>query len=226
MFLIKQTIERLNIIFIILFFLTNTQVSSHKVTHGITKNVLVWTIPKEKYCRPFDTIGTGNSVFKKFNCIYDNCYIHRVKGPLHEVNNVTDYDAIMFNGKLLSRMNPDELPKQRTADQVYIFVQIDSAAKHPILSEYYDNFFNWTMTYRLDSDIPWTYFQIKSFDNKTIGPSQNVQWLRPEKMLRMNKYFKSKFRYKSRTAWFTSNCHTIRTEKDDYINLLNERLAK
>lgn len=222
----KHLVLRLNMLLVFLYAYLEPLVSSHKSFYGTRKKILIWASPKEKYCKPFDVMPAGNLLFKKFKCFYDNCYIYRVNESLRSVQDPTEYDVIMFNGKSVFRLQSEELPQMRAATQIYMFVQHDSAAKYPILSEYFNNFFNWTMTYRLDSDIPWPYFQIKTFENRTIGPNKTVSWLKPRQMMKLNKYFKRKLRKKSKTAWFTSNCHTIRTEKDDYINLLNERLVK
>lgn len=44
------------------------------------------------------------------------------------------------------------------------------------------NFYNLTMSYKLDSDIGWYYGVIKDLStNKTVAPALNVQWKDPEK---------------------------------------------
>lgn len=43
------------------------------------------------------------------------------------------------------------------------------------------NYFNLTMTYRLDSDILWSYGKIvDKRTNKVLAPDHNVEWRNPE----------------------------------------------
>lgn len=74
------------------------------------------------------------------------------------------FDAIMFHTFRMSEKPPSIT---RKSFQRYIMFDLESPDRVP-LSKYYNNFFNLTMTYRLESDIARTYgwFQPISSDNR------------------------------------------------------------
>ncbi|VDN39147.1 unnamed protein product [Gongylonema pulchrum] len=56
----------------------------------------------------------------------------------------------------------DDLPKVRHPSQRYVFLTVEAPPSYRILQSRRNlrtpaNFFNWTMTYRYDSDVPWIY---------------------------------------------------------------------
>ena len=67
------------------------------------------------------------------------------------------------------------VPKARSEKQIYIAMFEDSPRienlVHPLLSE---NFFNWTMTYRSDSDIPNPYGRIVSHEDLSSKDKQLI----------------------------------------------------
>lgn len=51
--------------------------------------------------------------------------------------------------------------------------------KHDLEEE--PNIYNFTMTCRLDSDIPWTYAEITEVESgRVIAPALNVNWREPD----------------------------------------------
>ena len=45
----------------------------------------------------------------------------------------------------------------------------------------YNNFFNMTLTYRLDSDVLWSYGMVLDIEtNAVIAPSKTARWRKPE----------------------------------------------
>lgn len=111
--------------------------------------------------------GEGN-IFR--DCPVDGCKVFNDRGYL----NVEDYDAILFHGNELSAY---EVPPRRRARQFYVYVNLESPANRAIPYEYYEDYFNLTMTYRLDSDILWPYGVVA--DAKTghfVAPAQDPDW--------------------------------------------------
>jgi len=48
----------------------------------------------------------------------------------------------------------------------------------------FNNYYNMTMTYRMDSDVEWDYGKIvKSDTNDVIAPSRNPNWMTPDDKL-------------------------------------------
>lgn len=184
------------------------------------KSIILWTPENCSDCAPFKVFKAGNLVFKEHNCEYTNCFIgvkpiNRSKFPP---------DAIMFNGRVIKHTSIENLPKLRYSHQKYIFVQLESSKRYPVCQEYYDNFFNWTMTYRLDSDIPWTYFRVKTFDNKTIGPRKGLKWLNIKNMKPIDRYLEKKLKNKTKLlVWFVSHCKSLRSL---VIKTLNKELER
>lgn len=187
------------------------------------KKILLWNPSQYEKCRPFDSLGSGNDIFIKNKCKYTNCYIFKNLED-RTIHNSTNYDAIMFDGRLINDYSPYQLPKLRSSQQLYIFVQLQSASDSPVCRKYYDNYFNWTITYRLDADIPWTYFKIKTLNNRTVGPSEGVNWMEPSEMLDISESLKNKLQQKSRLACFISDCHS--SNNDWIVSYLNDKLAR
>lgn len=105
------------------------------------------------------------------DCPVNKCKVFNYRGYL----NVEDYDAILFHGNELSGY---KMPERRKTRQLYVYVNLESPANPRVLpSEYDKRYFNLTMTYRLDSDIPWTYFIIEDIKSgKYVAPSKNADW--------------------------------------------------
>ena len=88
--------------------------------------------------------------------------------------NVEDYDAILFHG---NEMNDYEVPQKRKTTQFYVYVNLESPANRKVHPKYQRNFFNLTMTYRLDSDILWTYIIVEDIKNgEFVAPLKDVDW--------------------------------------------------
>ncbi|KAB7498609.1 hypothetical protein Anas_09488 [Armadillidium nasatum] len=107
--------------------------------------------------------GIGHEPFAC--CKEKRCFMtdNRSKIPVEE------FDAVIIHFKDLEKKN---LPKKRSSHQRYIFYESEPP---PISGKYPQNFegiFNWTLTYRRDSDILFGYGTIynkKEFSNNDIG---------------------------------------------------------
>ena len=96
--------------------------------------------------------------------------------------------------------------------QIYIFYSIESPPHSGIKRKewaiYDEHFFNWTMSYRLDSDIYMPYGWTVPLDQPESGPlktdlkMKNIEAL-GELPTRLKKEFKGK---KKLVAWVVSNC--------------------
>jgi len=66
---------------------------------------------------------------------------------------VQDFDAVVFHDPFLSGLK--DVPAKRSPHQRYIFWTQEPPSYHTFLNLWNDaaGFFNWTMTYRWDSDI-------------------------------------------------------------------------
>lgn len=208
------------IITFLIFLFANMTVASDK------KTILLWYFSTHAKTWPFDDLQEGNSFFMKYKCKYQNCYVN--KNHRKTVRDRADsYDAVLFSGSDSGRMTERNFPIKRSSKQFYVFITLDTADAKPVCQKYYDNFFNWTMTYRLNSDVPWTHFQIKQFDNRTVGPSKRVQWIHPREMIDIEPRTQARLNRKTKiAAWFAEDCRSRAGGREKYVKMLSETLMR
>jgi hypothetical protein len=86
---------------------------------------------------------------------------------------VDQFDAIMFHTYRISE-KPPSLPRKHF--QRYVMYVMENPLMWP-MSENFNNYFNWTMTYRLDSDFTRAYGWVRpiSSDNRyPISHANNI----------------------------------------------------
>lgn len=182
--------------------------------------ILMWTTAHQ-FTNP--SLQRGNKSFIANNCPHKNCLISNKFTGISQ--NITNYDAILFNAVTM-RLKPSmKLPKKHAKNQKYILFSSQSAADFPLTNKY-NNFFHWTWTYKLNSDISNAYIVIKNKYGKVIGPKQDMHWLNVNKMGRLETKIISKLQFKTTAAaWFVSNCNHKKRYKN-YIQELKIELGK
>lgn len=186
------------------------------------KYILLWEQSNEIDYEPFGILRQGfrNALIKR-KCRYSNCYISTNKTLLGDY---TKFDAIFFNGRLI--INHKDLPRRRSSNQIYVFVQLESADNYPVCDPKFNNYFNRTFTYRLDSDFSWPYIRIVARNKSLIGPKQNMQWMSVNQMKPIRKDIKEMLRTKHVAAsWFVSHCHT-RSRRENFVAALQRKLKR
>ncbi|GLV43736.1 alpha13-fucosyltransferase C [Carabus blaptoides fortunei] len=134
-------------------------------------------------------IGLGYQIFA--NCSIRSCIVTDNRTFLP----VDRFDAIIFHGARYS-LKQNGKPKNRTIDQKYIFYSLESYYNTDFDSWTNFNFYNWTMTFRRDSDIQSPYGVItKKLTDYTIPSMETIN----------NKTKK--------VAWFVSNCRTTGSKR-------------
>lgn len=180
------------------------------------KYILLWT--GSDYA-PFDFFEEGQRSFIKNNCSVINCYV--TSNRHFFADGITKFNAIAFNGRTMSERN---LPETRSPHQKYIFFNMESADNSPVCNKRFDDFFNWTATYRLDSDIPFPYIAIKNKEGEIIGPQTNMRW--PETFPSVDSSLSARLKTKTKVAaWFVSHCAS-RSNRDQFVNLLQKALRR
>merc|ERR1712027_221035 len=80
----------------------------------------------------------------------------------------------------IERLKPEELPDElhRSQSQRYVMFFMESPQHWRADFSRFNNFFNWTMTYRLDSDIsiPYGWVLPKSNESKVMSLEQVRHW--------------------------------------------------
>ncbi|XP_076280335.1 alpha-(1,3)-fucosyltransferase C isoform X2 [Lasioglossum baleicum] len=182
-----------------------------------TKKILYWnTLFGE------ETFYLGNDFH---DCPVNDCY------ATHDryYADVNDFDAVLFHA---NEMKLEDLPASRNPRQWYVFVNLESPVNRPLLDYYYEDFFNLTMTYRLDSDIPWPYSSvIEKATGQFVAPMLNTTWNEfynrtgDRKSLGTPKSLLKRIEGKTKPiAWFVSNCHA-RSGREKYIRELAKHVA-
>ncbi|XP_058836521.1 alpha-(1,3)-fucosyltransferase C [Topomyia yanbarensis] len=117
----------------------------------------------------------GPDFFKSIQCPVTDCVLTNNRELL---NGVSDYDALLFHiAEPWTYSLFEKVPKIRSPRQIYVAANMESPAHTKHLLEGDHDFFNWTMTYRLDSDIIWNYNYFVEIDTGYIvGPADRPQW--------------------------------------------------
>ncbi|KAI5643538.1 glycosyltransferase family 10 (fucosyltransferase) c-term domain-containing protein [Phthorimaea operculella] len=169
------------------------------------KYILQWTKPNFFFSQSF-----GQQGFIDRNCLYTNCYVTNDSNYLRDY---TKFDVIAFYGPHLVQQkkysSKRALPQKRSPHQKYVFVSIESSAYYPVCKDYFDGFFNWTWTFKTDSDSRWGYLVVRDMDGKVLGPNTEMHWIKHEDMLSPPDELKSILRGKKKAA----ACEDYVTEK-------------
>lgn len=187
-----------NIILILIVFNTVNVNSNHEKKPGIIY-ILTWTDGNRE---PFRFWSSKSKSLKLMNCEFQNCYIIKDKDYFVDV---TDYDAVLFNPMGIS----NDVPLARSDNQLYVFVALESAAYNP-LGEEWNWFFNYTFTYKLDSDITYPYFTVRNKRGQIVGPQIGARWRNISRMRPTQESVIEKLKNKTTAAaWFVTNCFNM-----------------
>lgn len=179
--------------------------------------VLMW---KNNDLEPFVWWSNVSKSLVLMNCAFKNCFFtYNDSYLLYEM----DFDVILYNAPDITT---DNLPSTRSDNQLYVFVSTESATNCPI-SKQFDNFFNYTWTYKLNSDIPYPYFVVRiKRTGEVVAPKEIVHWIKHKKMAPTSKSIIHELQTKSiAAAWFESDCHSINGQQS-YVRRLKEQLMK
>lgn len=207
------------------------------------------TIPRKKilyYTKFWEhedfMFGEGSNVFVDYNCPVSSCWVTSHKEAV--ANNLDEFDAILFHPNNAD-LSPDELQRiheWRAPHQRFVLVHMESPLLHPdALTRLPRNFFNWTMTYLWNSDIPrpYGYFvpRLPIKDKKDISNANNnpnfhyaqipARWIEynQEQFLASLPHRPPEFLARARrpkgVAWLVSNCNTT-SQREDYAQELSK----
>lgn len=141
---------------------------------------------------------------KMDTCLYNNCSVQLILVKIS--GTVEDADAVVFQG---NRM-PKGRIKRRDPQQVFVFLNNEPPNYVQLTNlsmPYFKNYFNWTMTYRNDSDIPMPYGAIipREYVNNEMAHGKNYSAI---------------YRSKTKSAlWIVSHCHTT-SNREKYVDAM------
>ncbi|CAG9782532.1 unnamed protein product [Diatraea saccharalis] len=183
------------------------------------KYILLWT--SHTYS-PLYFLGNGQEAFVRNNCPVIDCYVTTDRTLFG--GDVSRFDAIAFNGRnLKDYRRRSQLPLKRSMRQKYIFFNLESSDNYPICSARYDDYFNWTATYKLNSDIPYPYLLIKNNKGEIVGPKVNMEWV--EEYSTIDDELADKLKSKTKAiAWFVSSC-SVRSKRNKFVKIFRKALS-
>ena len=119
----------------------------------------------------------------------------------------------------MSRL-PDE--KSRKPSQYYLMFLMESPLNDHFPYDKFDNFFNWTLTYRKNSDFyrPYGWIAPKNWTWQYPNRSAQENW----SQYPISSTLKVKtpsLKDKKPVAWLVSNCHT-QSQREHYVKVLKE----
>ena len=143
-------------------------------------------------------------------CEYKNCrYEKYLTSRDPNLTKPFDADAILVQSAGIWDLSP---PPRRDENQVFVLAVRDSFARtqsdrDPGMGMKWLDVFNWTMTYRLDSDIVYKYSNILERQNKTDIDDKNYDHIFEEK--------------ESKAVWFVSHCGT-NSRREHYVRKMQK----
>ncbi|XP_071535700.1 alpha-(1,3)-fucosyltransferase C-like isoform X2 [Panulirus ornatus] len=145
------------------------------------KKILYWN---DNYGNKHFGFGFGREPFLRAGCRVNTCMTtgSRTRFPAEEI------DAIIWH----FRSKDKSLPDKRSPHTRYVFWMMESASHLFGNLQPYNYVFNWTFTYRLDSDFPNPYGRV--YRRRHPLPAEDRNYAAGKTKL---------------AAWFVSNCHTI-----------------
>ncbi|KOB68987.1 Uncharacterized protein OBRU01_16416 [Operophtera brumata] len=177
-------------------------------------HLLLWT-----HVYPDDVLEKINN----YKClVVMNCHVTTNKTLL---GNITNFDALLYGISAFYEDQSRILPMSRTRSQIYVFFGHESSNYYPALKQY-DDFFNTSFSYKLNSDLYGGFVIIKNSNGEIIGPRKIMHWMRYEDMLPINDTIKTKLANKKvAAAWFVSNC-TPRNKRNSVFKLIKQEMLK
>ncbi|CAH1789281.1 unnamed protein product [Owenia fusiformis] len=147
-------------------------------------------------------VGLGKEPFKRLSCPVRNCKITDDKMLLSQS------DAVVFHIQQLGK-----LPPVKNNHQKWVFFMLECpewSKNYNYKSELWNRKFDWTMTYRTDSDIRLHYGQVDMVTSPVQQEVKNYTSIIESKM--------------GDVAWIVSNCDTA-SRRDQYVKELQRYIS-
>ncbi|XP_042232480.1 alpha-(1,3)-fucosyltransferase C-like isoform X2 [Homarus americanus] len=159
------------------------------------KKILFWN---DGYSSKHFGFGFGREPFLRAGCRVNTCFTtgDRSRFPLKEI------DALVWH----FRSNDRSLPTVRSPHTRYVFWMMESASYLYGNIGHFNNIFNWTFTYRLDSDFPNPYGRVYRRRQPLQEPEEERNYAANKTKL---------------AAWFVSNCWTV-GGREELVKLLRK----
>ncbi|XP_026324843.1 alpha-(1,3)-fucosyltransferase C-like isoform X2 [Hyposmocoma kahamanoa] len=168
--------------------------------------------------KPFNKMGNGEIAFADKFCPYYNCF---VTDDVNYFKAETEFDAILFGAEVV-RLTNNLLPEQRLPYQKYVFVSMGSAQENTVCTEKFDSYFNWTWTYRLDSEIK-SGLVVRDLNETIVAPKNEVHWIPTQRKYTLPRDLSDIIENKTKAAaWIVSDCNTYSYREKIALSLREE----
>ncbi|KAG8176248.1 hypothetical protein JTE90_021346 [Oedothorax gibbosus] len=176
------------------------------------KTILLWTtFFRRNFSDDFYFFQEGQETFEKYNCRISNCFVTANRSLLPHV------DAVLFHA---SDLNTSDIPQRIRHDQIWIIYSMEATKYGHFKWHVVSSRFNWTMTYRSDSDVQVRYGEIVPFNGTypRIVPTRiNVNGTASS-----SRSFPTRDHHKRKGAiWMVSNCRT-ESRREAYVKELRK----
>jgi len=178
-------------------------------TDSEIKYILFWN---EAYGSKEYDLGFGRQPFYDNKCPETRCLAtdNRSMFPVEK------FDAIFFHQRSLDF---NDIPEKRLPSQRYVHYIMESAQYLYLDIGTMNNFFNWTMTYRRDSDFYRPYARIVKIKSHPEGKDLE-EFIK--KFGRENKHL-ARGNKENKAAWFVSHCAT-QARREKYVKMLKKKM--
>ena len=182
-----------------------------------TKRILYYTKFWES---PDFLFGEGTQVFQQ--CPVSDCW-----ATSDRRGNLGTFDAVLFHplDTPVHVRHTDNWPRWRQAHQRFVLVHMESPQFGDTLHGFAPGFFNWTMTYLWESDIPrpYGYFVPKLLDADNFAFAHlPARWITPSPNI-SNHGIAPLSQRKHEVAWIVSNCQTP-SRREAYVHELAQHI--
>ena len=203
----------------------NSITTNHKNLRSFHLSRVDTYIRKLYYTPFFDKadwyFGLGQEAFINHNCPVKNCYITSNRSYFPHYH---QFDSILFHVRDMSQ-NINDYPKQkmRKPNQIYVMFSMESPLNADFPYQKFNSFFNWTMTYRKDSDVLSPYGWTVPLSNPHQAPPSEhfnpSMELVTNNIVEFQKYVYMVQAKKKQVAWIVSNCGT-HSQREKYVKKL------
>uniref|UniRef100_A0A182NZS3 Fucosyltransferase n=1 Tax=Anopheles epiroticus TaxID=199890 RepID=A0A182NZS3_9DIPT len=169
-----------------------------------TQYILLYTsfFTERRWGLQAETLGPDYFAMK--HCPVTAC----VLTSYHELlPSIVEYDAVVFH---VATQWDGPLPAVRSPHQVYVAALMESPAhtKHSLALD--GSYFNWTMTYRLDSDVLFNYLSVVDVESgEVIAPGLRPSWRNGFQEYANGSLVETVSRKRRMAAQFVSHCGAL-----------------
>ena len=178
------------------------------------KTILMWN---DAYgVREYD-IGHGREPFYKYKCPETRCFATANRSYFDDIGK---FDALLIHQR---GIDWNDMPQKRDQHQRYIHWNMESAQYLYMDIHKLDDMFNWTMTYKRNSDffLPYAYV-IKTKEHPEKGPALD-RYIRDFGLKNKHLAAGKKKGDRPRAAWFVSHCATV-ARREKYVKYLQRHM--